>query len=128
MTYGDIKLGICDETELSYIYNFVKLKCQKGFKIFLKKNDDNEYYISAPIFFEDVNIYTDTRLGNDNLFYFDDLYAYDDITCITFLDKYISNKPTEGCKVNIYEKFDPTIYHILPVDQNFRINLFNLIN
>ena len=128
MSYGDIKVGICNENELSYLYDFIKLKCQEGFEIFLKKNDENEYYISVPIVIGDDYIYADPRLGNDNLFYFDDLYAYDDITCITFSDEYISNRETEGCQINFYEKFETMIYHILPENQNFRNNLFHLIN
>ena len=127
-TYGDIKVGICNEIEISYLYEFIKLKCKEGFKIFLKKNE-NEYYISVPVFIGNEHIYTDPRLGKDNLFYFDDLYAYSDVICITFSNEYISNKVYEGCKINIYENFDPTIYHILPENKNFISNLFTkLVN
>ena len=119
-TYGDIKFGICNDIEISYLYDFIKLKCKEGFKIFLKEHE-NEYYISIPVFIGDDYIYTDPRLGKDNVFYFDDLYVYPNITCITFSSEYISNKKCERYK-NI-------IYHILPInqDQNFRSNFFSKI-
>lgn len=125
--YGDIKLGELSEHEIYLILDFIKIKYNDGYKLYLKKikkeDDDTKhtYYLSVPIrigaLYDNLDpiIYIHPEV-TEIPFYFIDLYAPGSIQCITYAaeNKFISNEEVEGC---LFEPDFPVpncLYEILP--------------
>jgi len=104
MKYADIILGICTDEELEFLFNHVKQKCEKGHVVFVKKTNIGEYYLSVPVI--DILSIEITSPYYNKQFYYVDLYAPNEIICITYSVKhksFISNVDTEGCVcTNLY--------------------------
>lgn len=121
-SFGDIKLGFCDDYEKELLYKFI----ENHKNSYIKKTELDEYYLCVPICIgsylddNDPNIYVDHLICNHH-FYFVDLYAPENVAFIKFDEKnseFISNIDIEGClekesffNENQYEK---VLYEILP--------------
>lgn len=120
---GDIKLGLCSETDVQELLNYVKLKCQHGCPVFMKRTDLDEYYVSVPITLdflsvENPYIYTHETVEKKP-FYFFDLYIPHAIVCITYdtvSNEFISNVEYEGCTQKKFD-YEPSLYEILPFSE-----------
>jgi hypothetical protein len=120
---GDIALGFCTKNDIEDVLRYVRDTCQKGCTVMFKKTDLDEYYLSVPICVgallndkRDSYIYV-TPMVRSNLFYFDDLYAPEELTCITYdteTNEFISNVEYEGCVCKPI-KYEKTLYIILPI-------------
>jgi hypothetical protein len=98
MKYADIILGVCTDDEKEYLFSHLKQKCMEGQTVFVKKTNTDEYYLSVPVY-DLYQVEIESPFYNKQ-FYYVDLYAPNEITCITYSvedDTFISNIDTEGC-------------------------------
>ena len=128
--HGDINLGNLSELEIhEKLLPVLKELSLSGVDICLKKYK-NDYYFSVPICIaNDGYIYIDPRISK-NSFVFDDLSMPNDLTCIKFLDKFVSSSFKRSCdyidifytnssnKLHMCEphpfEFSPSLYEIYP--------------
>lgn len=95
-SYGDMNLGnLCDVEIHEKLLPLIKDLSLRGIDVCIKKYENN-YYFCVPICLaEDGNIYIDPRISKI-FFIFEDLCMPNDITCIKFLDKFVSSSFTRS--------------------------------
>ena len=121
--FGDIKLGLCDDSEKELLYQYI----ESHKDVYIKKTEEDEYYLCVPICIGsnldnyDSNIYIDPTICNQ-FFYFVDLCIPENIAFINYDEKnleYISNIDIEGClqKEELFFneiQYEKALYEILP--------------
>jgi len=124
--HGDINLGNLSDLEIyEKLLPLMKKLSLDGIDVCLKKYK-KDYYFSVPICVaNDGYIYIDPRIS-DRTFVFDDLSAPNELTCIKFLDKFVSSSFKRTCnyidfytnKLHMCEpqsfEFSSSLYEIYP--------------